>query len=52
MVFLRVVHAMKIDVLHHAALCRRIPDELGMVFVDITELYLKKKLHYINFLHS
>lgn len=42
---------MKIDVLPHAALGRKIPDELGMVFVDTTELYLKKKLHYTNFLH-
>lgn len=41
---------MKMHVLTHAALGRKIRYEFGMVFVNTSVLYLKKKLHSIDFL--
>lgn len=37
--------------LSHSALGRKNHDEFGRVFVDTTELYLKKKLHCTDLLH-
>lgn len=51
--FLRIVYGMKIGVVSpHAVLGRKkILISFGMVYVDIIELYLKKKLHCTDFLH-
>lgn len=50
MLFLKIVYGMKIHVLTHAALGRKIHYEFGMVFVNTGVLYLKKKWRYADFL--